>query len=350
VTPVGCGARRPSLGLIIPTSTQGELTANNGSTQGTTYAADNAASVAELCRRAETAGVDSLWATDHLFWPHPIAEPMTTLAVAAAATVRPALGTCVLQLPLRQPAAVAKQATALQLLSGGRFVLGLGVGSHEPEYARAGVDFHRRGHLMDRAVAGLCAAWADADLDAVGESGEAPAGDEMSDYRQAPSGSPVPLWFGGASAAARRRAATLGDGWIPLFLTPPELEGALVALRRETEEAGRAPESVEPGVVVFTCVGDDDDDGDQAQARGTAWLSHLYRLPAKSFRRHLVAGSPAACAGALQRFADAGARHLVVMVAGAPAVEHFARLRAAFVDRAGRQAASEQPSLAAVPA
>lgn len=308
MTPVGSGARRPSLGLIIPTSVQGEHPLTGGATSGTT---DSAPAVAELCRRAEDAGADTLWATDHLFWPHPIAEPLTTLAVAATATARVRLGTCVLQLPLRQPAAVAKQATALQLLSGGRFVLGLGVGSHEAEYARAGVDYHRRGRLMDRGVARLRAAW-----------------DTGADYRQAPSGAPVPLWFGGASAAARRRAAALGDGWIPLFLTASEYEESLAAMRRETEAAGRHPEAVEPGVVVFACVGDDGD----ALADGAAWLSQLYRLPAKSFRRHLVAGPPEACAAALARYADAGARHIAVMVAGAPALEHFTLLRAAFVD------------------
>ena len=67
-----------------------------------------------------------------------------------------------LQLPLRRPAAVAKQAAALQLLSGGRFVLGVGVGIHEGEYERAGVDFHRRGRLMDEGVAKVRAAWASA--------------------------------------------------------------------------------------------------------------------------------------------------------------------------------------------
>ncbi len=249
---------------------------------------------------------------DHLYWPHPIVEAFTTLAVAAVATTRPTLGTCVLQLPLRQPAAVAKQATALQLLSGGRFVLGLGVGSHEEEYERAGVDFHRRGRLMDEGVARLRGAWA-------------PQGPD-SGYVQQPAGPPVPLWFGGASAAPRRRAAAVGDGWVPLFIAPEEYVPAVAALRRETAEAGRDPEAVEPGVVVFACVGDDD-----AAARGSAWLSQLYRLPAKAFRRHLVAGSPDACAAALRRYVEAGARHIVVMVAGAPAVDHFGRLRAAFV-------------------
>jgi alkanesulfonate monooxygenase SsuD/methylene tetrahydromethanopterin reductase-like flavin-dependent oxidoreductase (luciferase family) len=269
--------------------------------------------VAELCRRAEAAGADSLWAVDHLFWPHPTAEAFTTLAVAATATAAPTLGTCVLQLPLRRPGAVAKQATALQLLSGGRFVLGLGVGIHRGEYERAGVDFDRRGHLMDLGIAELRRSW---------EHGPEPP----SDYVQQPASAGVPVWIGGSSPAARRRAAAVGDGWIPLFLTPDEYESALCELRRETAEAGRDPGDVEPAVVVFVCVGDDQGAGE----RGAHWLSNLYRLPTKAFRRHLVSGPAERCAAALSRFADAGARHLVVMVAGSPALEHFVPLRQAF--------------------
>jgi alkanesulfonate monooxygenase SsuD/methylene tetrahydromethanopterin reductase-like flavin-dependent oxidoreductase (luciferase family) len=280
----------------------------------------------ELCRRAEATGADSLWVVDHLFWPHAIGESLTTLAVAAAVTNRPSLGTCVLQLPLRQPAAVAKQATALQLLSGGRFVLGVGVGIHEGEYEQAGVDFHRRGQLMDASVARLRRAWAGPER-------------RTSDYVQEPRSASVPLWFGGSSDAARRRAAVTGDGWVPLFLTPEKYEEALVALRRETAEAGRDPDAVERAVVVFARVGDDED----ASARGAAWLSDMYRLPPKAFARHLVAGPPETCAAALRRYADAGARHIVVMVAGAPAVEHFDLLRAAFADE-------ERPMMAGAPA
>jgi alkanesulfonate monooxygenase SsuD/methylene tetrahydromethanopterin reductase-like flavin-dependent oxidoreductase (luciferase family) len=288
--------------------------------------------VAELCRRAEATGADSLWAVDHLYWPHPIAEAFTTLAVAAVTTTRPRLGTCVLQLPLRPSSVVAKQATALQHLSNGRFVLGMGVGIHEHEYVRAGVDYRRRGQLMDEGVAGLHRAWAGPD-----EGG--------ADYVQEPASAPVPLWFGGASAAARRRAAAVGDGWVPLFLAPDEYGTALAALRRETAEAGRDPEAVQAGVVVFACVGDDD----QAPVRGAQWLSELYRLPAKAFHRHLVAGSPAACATALGRYADAGARHILVMVAGSPAVEQFGQLREAFVD-GYRHAAAGAETLAGVSA
>ena len=323
MTPVGSGSPQPSLGFILPATTQGELSPSFGSTKSST---GSAAELAELCRSAEATGADSLWAVDHLYWPHAIGEAFTTLAVAAVTTTRPRLGTCILQLPLRPSSAVAKQATALQLLSGGRFVLGLGVGSHEPEYVRAGVDYTRRGQLMDEGVAGLRRAWAGPEA-------------RSADYVQEPVSAPIPLWFGGSSAAARRRAAAVGDGWVPLFLAPDEYGAALAALRRETAEAGRDPEAVQAGVVVFACVGDDD----RAHDRGARWLSELYRLPHKAFQRHLVAGSPEHCASALRRYEEAGARHILVMVAGSPAVEHFGLLRAAFVGE-------HRPALAGVPA
>ncbi len=265
-----------------------------------------------------------MWAVDHLFWPHPINECLTTLAIAAAATRRPSLGSCILQLPLRHPAAVAKQATALQHLSEGRFILGVGVGSHAAEYARVGVDFHRRGRLMDEGIAVLERAWAGGDSGGPGGGGAA-----GSRYRQEPSSAPVPLWIGGSSPAARRRAARVGDGWAPLFLTPDDYSTALDALRRETEEAGRDPEAVEPAVVVFARVGADD----EAPARGAHWLSDMYGVPAKAFERHLVAGTAEACAATLGRYAEAGARHIIVMVAAVGAVAHFAALRSAFVAR-----------------
>ena len=77
---------------------------------------------------------------------------------------------------------------------------------------------------------------------------------------------------------------------------------------------------------------------------GAAWLSHLYRLPPKAFQRHLVAGSPETCAAALQRYADAGADHIVVMVAGSPAVEHFALLRAGVRRRPRRRTLAGTPA------
>jgi alkanesulfonate monooxygenase SsuD/methylene tetrahydromethanopterin reductase-like flavin-dependent oxidoreductase (luciferase family) len=307
---------------MLPASLQGELPGSYGATtsptNGSTGGVGTASALAEICRRAEAAGADSLWAVDHLYWPHPIAEPLTSLAVAAVATSTVTLGTCVLQLPLRKADAVAKQATALQLLSGGRFVLGVGVGSHQGEYDRAEVDFGRRGRLLDEGIAQLRAAWTDA-------GGGPSGGDDDRQYRQAPVSDPVPVWIGGASPAARRRAALTGDGWVPLFVTPEEYGPALDALRADTARAGRDPGAVEAAMVVFVRVGDED-----APALGAQWLSDLYRLPPKAFARHLVAGTPEACADTLHRYVEAGARHIVVMVAATGALAHFDALRCAF--------------------
>jgi alkanesulfonate monooxygenase SsuD/methylene tetrahydromethanopterin reductase-like flavin-dependent oxidoreductase (luciferase family) len=211
---------------------------------------------------------------------------------------------------------VAKQATAIQNLSGGRFVLGIGVGSHESEYVHVGVDFHRRGRLMDEGIAAMERAWASVE-------------DPASRYRQEPSSTPVPLWIGGSSAAARRRAAAVGHGWVPLFVTPDDYGPALEALRQETEAAGRDPHAVEPAIVVFARVGSDD----KAPAHGAEWLSEMYGVPARAFERYLVAGEPETCAAALSRYVEAGAHHILVMVAGVGSVRHFDLLRSAFVAR-----------------
>ncbi len=278
--------------------------------------------VCELAAGAEEAGAGGVWAPDHLFWRRPAPECLTSLAVAAAVTRRVHLGACVLQLPLRSPAAVAKQAAALQTLSGGRFVLGVGSGSHAPEYALAGVSFRDRGPLLDAGIAALRSAWGTA---------EQPGG-----YRLEPA-APVPVWIGGSSTAALRRAATVGDGWVPLFVGPERFADSLGSLREIAASAGRDPGAVMPAVVMVASVGDDPT---RARAEGTSWLSSLYGIPAKAFDRHLVAGTSDDCAAEVGRYVDAGAAHVIVLLATDDALEQFRALAAAY----GRLAPPARPA------
>jgi len=236
-------------------------------------------------------------------------ECITTLCVAATATRQSVLGTCVLQLPLRSPAAVAKQAAALQLLSGGRFVLGVGIGDHPGEYERAGVDFATRGRALDEGMAALRRAWRT-------------AGEPAPAYAQEPTAPTIPVWVGGSSPAALRRAAASADGWVPLFLSPEGYATALARLREAAVAAGRASDAVLPAVVVPVCVGVDPGTHD----RGTGWLASLYGIPPKAFGRHLVAGPADRCAERVRRYLDAGAEHVAVMVAADGAVDQFAAL------------------------
>lgn len=261
-----------------------------------------------------------MWATDHLFWGVPTLECTMALALAVSATTRAAVGSCVLQLPLRSPAAVAKQASALQLLSEGRFVLGVGVGSHEREYALAGARFAERGRALDAGIAAVRNAWA------VEERG----------YGHHPA-LPAPIWVGGSSGAAMRRAAAVGDGWIPLFVDPSAMTDAVRGLRAATAAAGRDPAAVTPAAVMVTSVGAD---ANRAAERGAAWLAALYGIPAKAFGRHVVAGPPDRCADVVAGYFEAGVAHVAVFVAGDDPVDQFAALAASVFDRTAPVAAA----------
>jgi alkanesulfonate monooxygenase SsuD/methylene tetrahydromethanopterin reductase-like flavin-dependent oxidoreductase (luciferase family) len=265
--------------------------------------------LAHFCRRAEEFGVAALWACDHLFWPGPVLECFETLAVAAVATGSVRIGTCVLQLPLRDVGVVAKQAATLQTMSGGRFVLGVGVGSHEGEYAAAGTAFADRGRRLDEGVDALRRIWAgDEPVDAV--------------YRQQPLPGRIPVWVGGTSPRARRRAALRGDGWVPLFITPDSYADALDKLDGELTRVERSADALERAVAVFVAVGPPA----EARERGTRWLSSLYGIAPQAFDRHLIAGSAAECAERVQRYWEAGATHVAAMVAGDGALGQFEQL------------------------
>ncbi len=252
--------------------------------------------IASTASAAEEMGFGSVWVTDHLYWQSPVMECFTAATLAVSATKRCSVGTAVLQLPLRSPAVVSKTASSLQWLSGGRFVLGLGVGAHEGEYEAAGVEFHSRGHRMDDQLQALRSDWS-----------EAPE----SRYAQRPFMGETPLWFGGADEAVLNRAASIGSGWIPLFLAPHILKEQYVRLDEKTRAAGRAETEVEKAVMCFVSVATG---AKAASARedGCEWLSKLYALPANKFGKHLIAGSPDECVDSLAQYVQAGAEHIVM--------------------------------------
>jgi alkanesulfonate monooxygenase SsuD/methylene tetrahydromethanopterin reductase-like flavin-dependent oxidoreductase (luciferase family) len=254
---------------------------------------------------------------------------MVALAIAASATDAATLGTCVVQLPLRQAPAVAKQAASLQMLSGGRFVLGVGVGSHQGEYEQAGIDYHTRGRQLDAGIGELRRSW----LSGHGIT----AGDVSSNgperYRQLPEPSPIPVWVGGSSEVALRRAANLADGWMPLFLTPTEYGDAIERLGKELDRAGRSTDAVTRSIVLFTSI---DDDPQLAQRRGTGWMSSLYGIPPKAFERHLVSGTSEEVAGIVDAFRDAGAEHVAIYITADQPLEQFGHLIGALATPAVR--------------
>jgi alkanesulfonate monooxygenase SsuD/methylene tetrahydromethanopterin reductase-like flavin-dependent oxidoreductase (luciferase family) len=319
------------VGLILPTLPQtttprwAALSGSNSTNGATSYAAGSPTPTEEfaaVCRQAEELGASALWATDHLFWHGPALETMVALAVAAGATRRAVIGSCVVQLPLRQAPAVAKQAASLQHLSQGRMVLGVGVGSHAGEYEQAGVAYAERGRQLDAGIAQLRRSWESGEGVTTGDI-EA-AGAER--YRQLPAPDPIPIWVGGSSEAALCRAASLADGWMPLFLTPAAYTAALDRLTKEIDRAGRPADAVTRSIVLFVSVDEDTDRGTQ---RGTSWMSSLYGIPAKAFERHLICGSAGSVADTVATFRRAGAEHVAVYITDDEPLEQFEQLAVA---------------------
>jgi probable F420-dependent oxidoreductase len=284
-----------------------------------------------IAAEAESAGFDSLWASDHLSFVNPIHEPFVALATFAATTERILLGTGVLLLPLRHPALVAKAAASLDVLSGGRLLLGVGVGGEgEKDFEAAGVPRSERGPRTDEAMEVLRALWRGGPVTHRGRF-YAFAGVEIAPVPARPGG--PPLLVGGRSAGALRRAGRLGDGWLAYMASPERFARDMAEVRRAAEEAGRDPAGLLPALVLPAHV---DDDGRRAAERMRAHLSTRYAQPveARVVERYTLAGTPEQAVARLQEYAAAGVRHVVLNPAGPPGalLEETRRLAADVVD------------------
>jgi probable F420-dependent oxidoreductase len=197
-----------------------------------------------VARVAEHAGFAYVAVCDHVAIPKSRAPAMSTtwydcvatLAYLAGLTHRVRLLSHVYVLPYRHPLAAAKQWMTLDALSGGRAILGVGTGHLEAEFAALGVDYHRRGALLDEAIDAVRAAFAE---DFSAHAGAAWSYHEMGQQPR-PVQPQVPIWVGGSSPAALRRAAERGDGWLPQG--PPEggMSAGIARLQEMRDRAGRA--------------------------------------------------------------------------------------------------------------
>jgi probable F420-dependent oxidoreductase len=218
----------------------------------------DAGAVRAYAEHAEGLGFAHLLAYDHVVgadpkvhvgWDGPydvhttFHEPLVTFGYLAAATTSLELVTGIVILPQRQAVLVAKQAAEVDLLSGGRLRLGVGLGWNAVEYEALGEDFSTRGKRCDEQVELMRKLWTEPSVTYHGTyhrvtgAGLAPL----------PIQRPIPVWFGASSARACRRAGRLGDGWFPMVGPGPKLERAKQEVAQAATEAGRDPAQVGMG-------------------------------------------------------------------------------------------------------
>jgi probable F420-dependent oxidoreductase len=224
-------------GLGVPTATEGMM-------YPVPFADPDAA--VRLAVAAEELGFDSVWGNDHLTTqqyvraefdePPRFYDPLVYLSYVAAHTERIRLATCILVLSFRHPAAMAKQVATLDQLSGGRVVLGVGIGAYREEYEACwpGVELHRGQHAQE-ALEALEALFTER---RASYSGRWVRFEDVESYPK-PLQQPLPVLSGGNAPGSRRRAALLGHGWLPACLTAEELADGVAEIHRTAAEHGR---------------------------------------------------------------------------------------------------------------
>ncbi len=265
------------------------------------------ADVAADARQAEALGYEYVCTGEHVFFYGPVGNGLIALAAAAGATQRIRIMSTITLAPLYPPALLAKQAASLDLVSGGRFSLGVGVGGEFPkEFEACGVPVRERGARTDEALAVLRRLWTEDDVRFKGRF------TTLGGVTLAPK--PVqkphpPIWISGRSEAAMGRCARAGTGWLPYMYTPEMLAKSLARIGElAADEQRGAP--VRPGLFIFFAVHED---------RATALRMATQRLSAQYNQdfsalvgKYALAGNPDDCAARIQEYVEAGAQTIML--------------------------------------
>lgn len=260
------------------------------------------ADIVAMARSLEDQGYDYLTSGEHIAFHVPMPSSIVSLSVAAGVTSRIKLLSAVTLVPLYPPVLLAKLGAALDVASGGRFNLGVGVGGEYPkEFEACSVPVTERGARTNEALEIITKLW----------SGELTSFEgrftrfESISIQPPPAQRPhLPIWITGRSDAAMRRAARFGDAWLPYMYTPEKVARSTEKVR---QESGR---DVRSGVLLFFCV---HEKGATARAMAANALSKQYNQDFEPLvDRYALAGTPDQAIAQAQRFIDAGIDALMV--------------------------------------
>jgi probable F420-dependent oxidoreductase len=280
-----------NVGIVIPDPTAGGATLTG------------------QARLIEQLGFDWICCGEHVLFSVPISNAFVTLAHIGAVTERIELLSGVTLAALYPAAQIAKMATTLDITSGGRFNLGIGVAGEYPnEFAACGIPVTERGSRTDEALQIVCQLWTGDFVDFEGRYATV-----KGRMRPRPIRVP-PIWVGGRKEAAVRRAATYADVWFPYLVSPTQVARGHQQLQTDVAAAGRPAGAVRTMVFCFVSI---DNDGDRARQVAETHVGTIYgQNMAAVADSLLVSGTPERCIERLQEYASAGADGIVVSLVG----------------------------------
>lgn len=189
--------------------------------------------------KLETQGWDSIWFSDRIVGPGWTLDPLVGMAIVAARTTKLKIGTGVLLMSMRSPVTTARALAAIDFISEGRLVVGVGVGQEAPiEYEAMGILKKDRGKRLDEAIRIMRQLWAGDDVNYEGHyQSLSGASVHPKPYRGG-----IPIWIGGRTEAAFRRAGRIGDGWLPTQVTPKDVAWGIGRIKEYAAREGNVIE------------------------------------------------------------------------------------------------------------
>jgi probable F420-dependent oxidoreductase len=276
--------------------------------------------------QAERSEIDSLWFSERLSSPLPVLEPMTTMAAVAARTQRLKFGPSVLITPFRAPVLMARELAMIDYLSNGRMLPAVGIGvEQDREFKAAGVPFRERGKRTDEAIAIMRRCWSETEVTFAGEFWQL----DRITVLPRPVQQPFPIWIGGNSEAAMRRAGRLGDGWIPSFIAPDTFRVGVEKTQAFAAEADRDVPADHFGSLVYFCL---DQDRETARSMAMPYVPKN-RVDDQTLEQCTAFGPPELLLERLDQYARAGGSKFIARPMCPPGrmLEQLARLDAEVV-------------------
>jgi probable F420-dependent oxidoreductase len=256
-----------------------------------------------MARKTEEAGLHSFWINDRINYDN--LEPLAVVSAAAAVTRRIKIGTSVLLVPLRSPVLLAKTLASIDFISGGRLILGAGLGNRRDDYDAVEIPFERRGARLAESIHLMKRLWRE---EKVSHSGNFFHVEDLS-VGPRPVQPSIPIWLGGSADSVLRRTARLADGFMCGSSGWQNFPALWEKIASNAAGIGRNPEQIEKAALNFMVI---DENRERAIAAGEAYLLRYYGRISVDVGKNMVVGSPSACAERLAAMFDKGLQTVIL--------------------------------------